>query len=152
MKLTMRLASISMTLLALTSCAPVSDQNRAESGSTETTHADQSASEEPKAVADRLLGAALKDWDPKVLEAEAVPELKQFGISNFTAMQPHLTENIDEVRILLRKYSDRSQSLADACLIRMSELNPRHALFTLDSDFLVYRKQGRKAIQLIFPE
>ena len=42
-------------------------------------------------------------------------------------------------------------SLADACIVRMAELFDRHDVFTLDSDFSVYRKNGREALTLIFP-
>lgn len=52
---------------------------------------------------------------------------------------------------LLRKYADRPMSLADACLVRLAELNDGASVFTLDSDFGVYRKHGRRAIRLITP-
>lgn len=52
---------------------------------------------------------------------------------------------------LLRKYADRPMSLADACLVRLAELNERSAVFTTDSDFTVYRKHGRRTIPLITP-
>ncbi|HNG34544.1 MAG TPA: pilus assembly protein, partial [Blastocatellia bacterium] len=53
---------------------------------------------------------------------------------------------------LLEKYADVPMSFADACLVRMSELYPDSAVFTLDSDFKIYRRNGRQAIPLIFPE
>jgi len=52
---------------------------------------------------------------------------------------------------LLRKYSDRPMSLADACLVRLAEINERSAIFTTDGDFTVYRKHGRRTIPLITP-
>jgi len=60
----------------------------------------------------------------------------------------------DEARLvgtLMRKYSDVPMSVADACLVRMAEQFPRSAVFTLDSDFRFYRKQGRQVIPLILP-
>jgi hypothetical protein len=42
-------------------------------------------------------------------------------------------------------------SLADACVVPMSELFDQHQVFTLDSDFVVYRKHGNKPIDLIVP-
>ena len=42
-------------------------------------------------------------------------------------------------------------SLADACLVRMSELHDRARIFTLDSDFRTYRRHSRQVIPLIFP-
>jgi predicted nucleic acid-binding protein len=52
---------------------------------------------------------------------------------------------------LLRKYADRPMSLADACLVRLAELNDRASVLTVDGDFAVYRKHGRRAIPLITP-
>jgi hypothetical protein len=42
-------------------------------------------------------------------------------------------------------------SLADACLVRMSELHSNSYVFTLDSDFNLYRKNGRHVIPSIMP-
>jgi predicted nucleic acid-binding protein len=60
-------------------------------------------------------------------------------------------EHIDALRKMLRKYSDTPISLADACIVRMSEVNDRHPVLTLDSDFLIYRKHGRTPLTLIHP-
>jgi predicted nucleic acid-binding protein len=60
-------------------------------------------------------------------------------------------EHLDAVRGLLQKYRDRPMSLADACVVRMAELNERHAVLTLDSDFAIYRKHGRTPLTLIQP-
>ena len=60
-------------------------------------------------------------------------------------------EHIGALRKLLQKYKDTPMSLADACIVRMSEIHDRHAVLTLDSDFLVYRKNGRAALTLIHP-
>jgi uncharacterized protein len=42
-------------------------------------------------------------------------------------------------------------SLADACLVRLAELNDRASVFTIDDDFGIYRKHGRRIIPLIGP-
>lgn len=52
---------------------------------------------------------------------------------------------------LLRRYADLPMSLADACLVRMTELDERAGVFTLDSDFLVYRKNSRQIIPVLLP-
>ena len=52
---------------------------------------------------------------------------------------------------LLRKYVDRPMSFADACLGRLAEINDGAVVFTIDGDFGVYRKHGRRAIPLITP-
>ena len=62
-----------------------------------------------------------------------------------------IDEHIGALRNLLRKYHDVPMSLADACIVRMSEIHDRHAVLTLDSDFLVYRKHGRASLPLIHP-
>ncbi|MFZ0771083.1 MAG: PIN domain-containing protein [Candidatus Sulfotelmatobacter sp.] len=62
------------------------------------------------------------------------------------------SENIPQVRELARRYADRKPDLADLCLIRMSELYPRHSIITVDeSDFRVYRRNKRETIPLICP-
>jgi predicted nucleic acid-binding protein len=50
-----------------------------------------------------------------------------------------------------QKYHDMPMSLADACIVRMSEIHERHAVLTLDSDFTTYRKHGRVPLTLIYP-
>lgn len=62
-----------------------------------------------------------------------------------------LADEIQPVRALFERYDNVPASLADACLIRMSELYEPCRLLTLDSDFLVYRRHGRKTIPLLAP-
>jgi predicted nucleic acid-binding protein len=52
---------------------------------------------------------------------------------------------------LLRRYADRTMSMADACLVRMTELADPCQVFTTDHDFLVYRRKGRHAIPVLSP-
>jgi hypothetical protein len=40
-------------------------------------------------------------------------------------------------------------SLADACLVRLSELRADSEVMTLDGDFTIYRRHGRQVIPLI---
>ena len=53
---------------------------------------------------------------------------------------------------LMRRYRNRPMSLADACLVRLSGLHPDGEVFTLDSDFRVYRRHGNKVIPLLIWE
>ena len=62
-----------------------------------------------------------------------------------------IDEHVAELRSLLRKYRDRPMSLADACIVRMSEMHDRHAVFTLDADFSIYRRHGRVPLRLVHP-
>jgi hypothetical protein len=43
-------------------------------------------------------------------------------------------------------------SLADACLVRMSELIAGSSLLTLDSDFRVYRQNKNEMIDVIIAD
>lgn len=52
---------------------------------------------------------------------------------------------------LAKRYKDRKPDLADLCLIRMSELHPKHSVITVDKDFHVYRRNKREVIPLISP-
>ncbi len=60
-------------------------------------------------------------------------------------------DHLDAVSALMAKYHDTPMSVADACLVRMSELHDRSRVFTLDSDFKLYRRHGRQSIPLIYP-
>jgi len=42
-------------------------------------------------------------------------------------------------------------SLADACLVRMSELREDSVVFTIDRDFRLYRRHGRQVIPTLMP-
>jgi predicted nucleic acid-binding protein len=55
------------------------------------------------------------------------------------------------VAALLRQYADVPMSLADACLVRMSELAGESVVFTIDSDFRVYRRHRRQKVPLRMP-
>ena len=56
------------------------------------------------------------------------------------------------VLALLKKYADREMDLADACIVRMTELVRECRVVTLDrADFSVYRRNGRDLIPLIAP-
>ena len=62
-----------------------------------------------------------------------------------------LTNEMAEVQVLMKRYENVPMSLADACLVRMSELIPGSVILTLDSDFRIYRKNRNEAIDLIIP-
>jgi predicted nucleic acid-binding protein len=61
-------------------------------------------------------------------------------------------EHLTRLAQLAKAYADREPDLADLCLIRMSELHPRHSVITVDrEDFRVYRRNKREAIPLVCP-
>lgn len=57
-----------------------------------------------------------------------------------------------DLRALMRRYRNRPMSLADACLVRLSEIHPDCHILTLDSDFLVYRRHGNRVIPVLMPD
>lgn len=63
-----------------------------------------------------------------------------------------LGREYEAVSKLMQKYHDVPMSLADACVVRMSELWMHSTVFTLDSDFAIYRKHNRQVIPLLTPE
>lgn len=62
-----------------------------------------------------------------------------------------LIQEVHAVRALFQRYDNVPASLADACLIRMSECFSPSLVMTLDSDFNIYRRNGREPIPLISP-
>lgn len=62
-----------------------------------------------------------------------------------------LKEEFQAVRKLLQKYKSLPTSLADGCLVRMSETTPESVVLTLDRDFLVYRRNRIHTIPLLAP-
>src|SRR6476620_5662184 len=49
---------------------------------------------------------------------------------------------LSDLRTLMNRYQDRPMSLADACLVRLSELHPDAPVLTFDADFRIYRRHG----------
>jgi len=66
-------------------------------------------------------------------------------------VQFDLDSELEAVIALLTRYQSVPVSLADAELVRMAELYPKSSVFTLDSDFHIYRKNRDQPITLISP-
>lgn len=61
-------------------------------------------------------------------------------------------EHLARLKELAARYQDQSPDLADLCLIRMSELHPKHSVITTDvTDFSVYRRGRREMIPIVHP-
>lgn len=108
----------------------------------------------------RLLGRESPPWlvcEPVLAEiaasigtAEPVLEMLQVGDLELAF---DLDENRGEVLALVRKYRDQQMDLADACVVRMSELFQDGVVYTVDrKDFLVYRRRGRRPVSCVFPD
>ena len=63
-----------------------------------------------------------------------------------------VNDHLPQLAALAKRYADRAPDLADLCLVRMSELYPRHSVVTVDrDDFRVYRRNKREVIPLVCP-
>lgn len=80
--------------------------------------------------------------------ADAVLQLVALGIvrSDF-----HVAAEIDSLRMLMKKFANVPMSLADACLVRMTELDRKSVVLTLDSDFAIYRRNRRQIVPTMSP-
>lgn len=111
--------------------------------------------------------AQLSEITPPLLTCEAVlseahfvlrdipvsrQAIMELAVKDFYKVAFSIEDEKQAVKRLLEKYADVPMSFADACLVRMSELYPDSAVFTIDSDFKIYRRNGRQQIPLIFPE
>lgn len=63
----------------------------------------------------------------------------------------HFNDEVESITELLTRYCSVPISLADACLVRMSEQYPRSQVLTLDSDFQIYRQHKNQPIPVIMP-
>lgn len=78
----------------------------------------------------------------------AVLELLKRGIVDTSF---RTIDHVDPISWLLKKYSNVPISLADACLVSMTELYPKSLVLTLDTDFNIYRKNKRQIIPILSP-
>jgi uncharacterized protein len=76
-----------------------------------------------------------------------------FGLlrDNLLTISFHLEDEIVSINELMNRYQSVPMSFADACLVRMSELYLDSIVLTLDSDFMIYRKNRNQVISLIIP-
>ena len=63
-----------------------------------------------------------------------------------------LAREIRPVAALMHRFADQEMQLADACVVRLSELNEDCVVLTTDvRDFLVYRRFERQRIPFLAP-
>ncbi len=62
-----------------------------------------------------------------------------------------LDNDLNSVLKLLQKYANVPMSLADACLVRMSETFADPLILMTDSDFRIYRRHSRQMIPCLLP-
>jgi uncharacterized protein len=62
-----------------------------------------------------------------------------------------LGDELGAVLTLMDKYANVPMSLADACLVRMSETLPDPIVLTTDVDFRIYRRHSRQIVPCLMP-
>jgi hypothetical protein len=62
-----------------------------------------------------------------------------------------LDNDLNPVLTLVQKYANVPMSLADACLVRMTETLPDSVLLTTDTDFRIYRRHSRQVVPCVMP-
>jgi uncharacterized protein len=80
-----------------------------------------------------------------------VDKVMEFLERGIVKLDFSIRSELSALRRLLRRYHSIPMSLADACLVRMSELLKEPVVVTLDSDFTIYRRHGRQRIPLLTP-
>jgi predicted nucleic acid-binding protein len=85
------------------------------------------------------------------IDPRSVEKFRDFLERGLIEIGFSLGMDLTPVLRLQRRYQDLPMSLADACLVRMAELDPDVSVLTTDGDFRVYRKGNRQVIPLIFP-
>ena len=80
---------------------------------------------------------------------EAVVSLVERGVLDVSF---RLVDEAAAVARLMKKYDDVPMSLADACLVRMSEQHAGSVVLTLDGDFRIYRRSRRQRIPTRMPD
>ena len=71
--------------------------------------------------------------------------------NNVVKVDFRILPEIDALRGLMRKFANVPMSLADACLVRMTELDAQSVIVTLDGDFQIYRRNRRRVVPTIMP-
>lgn len=86
-----------------------------------------------------------------LLESAGISNEKAFGLlsAGVLKLDFHLDADLERVGTLMRKFESVPMSLADACLVRMSEIHERSEVFTFDSDFNIYRRNGKEVINIV---
>jgi len=62
-----------------------------------------------------------------------------------------LSSELPSIANLLKRYADSPMDFADACVLRLAELQPQAAVCTVDSQFRFFRKNASEAVSLVAP-
>src|SRR6266581_2840749 len=83
--------------------------------------------------------------------ARGAPSLSALHRRRSVLLAFNLAKELEVVLKLMQKYSDVPMSLADACLVRMTETFADPVVLTTDADFRVYRRHSRHVVPCVTP-
>jgi uncharacterized protein len=86
-----------------------------------------------------------------LVENKGASELKELLRRGGLKLVFDLSDELEQVLALMDKYADVPMSLADACLVRMSETLPDPVIVTTDTDFRIYRRHSRQVVPCLMP-
>jgi predicted nucleic acid-binding protein len=86
-----------------------------------------------------------------LLGEKGAPRLKDLLRHGAVVLSFDLGDQFAPVLDLMDKYADVPMSLADACLVRMSETLPDPVVLTTDADFKIYRRHSRQVVPCLLP-
>jgi len=82
----------------------------------------------------------------------SVPYVQSLVEDGMLSIAFEMAKHQQRLAQLAERYQDRHPDLADLCLIRLSELFPRHTVITVDEeDFRIYRRNNRETIPILCP-
>jgi predicted nucleic acid-binding protein len=86
-----------------------------------------------------------------LLGEKGAPRLKDLLLREAVVLSFDLGDQLVPVLDMMAKYADVPMSLADACLVRMSETLPDPVVLTTDTDFKIYRRHSRQVVPCLLP-
>jgi predicted nucleic acid-binding protein len=86
-----------------------------------------------------------------LLGAVGTPSIAALLRRGAVLVEFELSANLAPVLKLIQKYAEVPMSLADACLVRMTETLPDAVILTTDTDFRIYRRLGRQTVPCVTP-
>jgi predicted nucleic acid-binding protein len=87
-----------------------------------------------------------------LLGARGGPPLRAMLLRRSLRVAFDLAAHMPAVLKLMEKYSNVPMSLADACLVRMTEAHADSVILTTDADFRVYRRHSRQVLPCRMPD
>ena len=86
-----------------------------------------------------------------LLGARGAPALRALLRRRSLRVAFAFAEHVEPVLRLMQKYADVPMSLADACLVRMTEAHADPVVLTTDADFRIYRRHSRHVVPCVTP-